>query len=422
MEKVIITCVIVIFIILCRAMKQDWSSPAVINVLWNSFFVFFAVVIFGDNIKWKYGGIIWMVLSWLFFFVGQIIGEKIEHPKKDNDSCDKEKTNLAQVVIICMILVSMLNPLIYLRAYGYSIHSLFNIRTLLVINNTIAVDRYSGGGLGGGIITVIGAIAYCSALCGGYMFIWCKGIFSKLLMIATLLPTIILTMITSGKIGTIAVVFLWIIGWVIACLEEKQTGIEISKKFSVLILSGGSIAFLILYLSMMLRIGTINAETKMIVDNKMQIYAFGQIQAFTEWFSRLDVFRYELGSNTFMVIARGLGLVERQQGVYGIIRGVVTNIFTQNRGIIQDFGIFGGLIYWGCSGIVAGWCYKGVKVRSQYGVLNNVLLATVYFAILYGFVISPWIYTSYIVAFLGFAGFVYFLDKMKINIMVRDKA
>lgn len=418
MEKLLIIGCVVSVLILCPCLKQDWSSPASLNVLWNSFFIILAVVFFGGNIQWKYGGIVWLLLSCVAFLAGQTIGERITNSgRKYFVAKNRTITNLVPLAVFCLILIGMLNPVIYLKAFGYSVTDIFNINALLSINTAIASDRYSGNGFESGLVVLIGAISYCIALCGGYMFGNCKKWISKLCMIMTILPMVFLTVITNAKVGTIAVVFLWITGWILSYLERNEQGVHISKKLLACICGGAIASFLVLYLSMMLRIGSLDKATKLIVDKKMQEYALGHIEAFTEWFHLQDYFQYDLGSNTFMVFARYLGLTERTQGVYDVLEGVSSNIFTQNRGIIQDFGMIGGLLFWLVFGVLAGWCYKNIKRDGRQRKISMMVLAAIYFSVFYGFIISPWIYTSYTVAIFGFCIFLYLLDAVKLSIV-----
>lgn len=422
MEQILLLIVIIGLILLCPILRQDWSSPATLNMLWNNVFITLAVVFFGGTIEWKYGGIIWLLLSCVVFLIGQIIGERLSF---ENDWIGVEEnkhiTNLVPIGVVCLILIGMLNPIIYLKEFGYSIMDIFDINVLLAINTEIALDRYYGNGFDSGIIVIIGAVSYCVALCGGYMFGYCKMRISKFCMMLSIMPMVVLTIITNAKVGTIAVVFLWITGWIISYIERTGKGIEISKHLLLFVIVGGVAFFLVLYVSMMLRIGTLDMETKLVVDKKMQEYALGHIEAFTEWFSMQNYYQYDFGSNTFMVFARYLGLTERAQGVYDALPGVSSNIFTQNRGIIHDFGVIGGLVYWMIVGVFAGRCYKNVKKYGRKKKMSMFLLAGIYFSVFYGFIISPWIYTSYVVAVVGFLLFLYLIDIVKLNIVRGNK-
>lgn len=419
--KCILVLMIILLLLFCKFLKQEWSSPASINALWNSFFVFFAVIFFGENIRWKYGGIVWIVLSCFCFLIGQFLGIRIlQSGVKSGREAEYKVTNLIPVVMVVLIVICMLNPVIYLKNFGYSISSIFNLNTLLSVNETIAADRYSGEGFESGIVVMIGAVSYCISLCGGYMFDNCRSYISKICMIATVLPTIALTIVTNAKLGTVTVAFFWATGWLISFLVRNGHGINLTKKIVMSIVGIGCVVFIILYLSMMLRIGSLDIETKSIVDTKMQEYAFGQIQAFSEWFAQLDVFSYDLGSNTFMVLARYLGNFERQQGVYEVLPNITTNIFTQNRGIIEDYGIVGGLIFWIYYGLIAGWCYKGVQICRHKKKIYIVVLAMIYFSVFYGFMISPWVYTTNLIAVIGFGIFIYIIEKIKISIVIKE--
>lgn len=196
-------------------------------------------------------------------------------------------------------------------------------------------------------------------------------------------------------------------------LNLERTGKILNKKivFKGIVVVVLGVAFL--DLTMLMRIGNINRETQTIVNNKFREYAFGQIEAFSVWFSRYKRTRLDWGSNTYMFLTNWLGLTVRKQGVYDLIPGVDTNIFTQNRGIIEDFGKIGGLLYWTMIGIASGISYKKVKAGSDNCICSKIILSALYFMILYGFIISPWIYSSYILAFIGFAFFLMVIRKFR---------
>ena len=291
MEKLLIIVCLLILLLLCNYYKQDWSSPASLNIIWNGFFLLFATVIFGGTVQWHYGGLFWILLSCLLFLIGQIMGGQIQFSTYRMQAPQEHRiTNLVPLAIFCMILVGMLNPIIYLRAFHYSVRNLFNINALLTINGMIASDRYSGGGFESPLVVLIGTVSYFIALCGGYMFDICKSKIAKICMITTVFPMIMLTVITNAKVGTIAAVFLWVTGWIVSYLERNHKGIHISGKLLFYGLVIGIGFFMILYVSMMFRIGSLDYSTKLIVDDKMQKYAFGHIQAFSEWFHLRDFY------------------------------------------------------------------------------------------------------------------------------------
>lgn len=54
---------------------------------------------------------------------------------------------------------------------------------------------------------------------------------------------------------------------------------------------------------------------------------------------------YSFGAMTFLGISNVLGVVQRVQGVYTALLGTSSNVYTVFRGIVEDFGIIGGIIF-----------------------------------------------------------------------------
>lgn len=412
----IILCFIVLFLVASFS-RQDWSSPAYLNLYWNLFFIFFAVFVFGTNIKWNFSGIWWILLSCFMFLIGQMIGNKIVINFSLRKAKGRKINGNPYFILIIIILLGFLNPLIYIESYGFSLHSIFDFKTLLHINTIIAQDRYSTQQIVvSGITVLLGALSYMGALSGGYMFV-CSTLFKeRFICICTLFPVIALALITNAKVGVIAIVFLWVIGLQIAYLDEHGKQMHITKILVIRLILIFIISIFLLDFIMMLRIGNVSTETQKIVNIKMQEYAFGQIESFAVWFKRFGDLTYDMGMNTFMFFANFLGLTVRKQGVYGLLDGLTSNIYTQNRGIITDFGIIGGLLYWFLLGVISGIVYRRVKGRFSHCIASKVILGAIYFSILYGFIISPWIYTSYVAAFIGFGIFLKYIRDFKYSI------
>lgn len=415
MEKIMILIIVILIAVLAKVLKQDFFSPAVINIYWNAFFILGAVVIFGAGIDWKYGGIIWLLLSCAACLIGQVVGTTVKFPKYERRHTFKR--NYLYLILVAAILLGIIEPLLYVRAFGYAVTDLLNINKLLQLNTEVAYDRYYGHQYNASAISsVLSIIIYMAALIGGYVFNYMKKCYGKILAVATLIPVLLLAIVTNAKVGVIASVFLWFIGWVLQSIHEKRTGKILSLK---LIIGGLVIAVLgiiFLDITMLMRIGSIDRETQLIVNQKLQEYAFGQIHSFTVWFQNMDAVGTDFGSNTFMFFTNWFGITERKQGVYDMMPGVVSNIFTINRGVIADFGVIGGLVFWMMNGFLGGVTYKKVMSGVQNCTVSMVLLGTIYFMILYGFIISPWIYSSYVLAFVGFGVFLIFIKKVRFSL------
>lgn len=415
MNQVLILIVFVALIVMHLWLKQDFLSPAVVNIYWNMFFILGAVILFGEGISWHYEGVWWTIGSCLLFLLGQVIGEAVCVPVPQRPYAPANN-NYIYLILLGVVALGFMNPLIYLRAFGYSISDIFNVQALLKLNTEVAYDRYYGHQFNAPPVAALFSILiYMGALIGGHCFVQMKTLVGKAISLVTMIPILVLAIITNAKVGVIACVFLWIIGWCVNSFNVKSTGRLLSKRTIYLGIVIAVLGIAFLDLTMLLRIGSIDRETQLIVNQKLQEYAFGQVQAFAEWFHKRGNLPVEGGSNTYMFLTNWLGLTERKQGVYDLMPGVVTNIYTQNRGIIMDYGVVGGLVYWTVLGVIAGRAFKKVKSGLHNCQFSMVILAAMYFAILYGFIISPWIYSSYVLAFVGYAIFLMILKVFRFS-------
>ena len=73
--------------------------------------------------------------------------------------------------------------------------------------------------------------------------------------------------------------------------------------------------------------------------------------------------------------------------------------------------MFGGLIYCFFRGIVTQYCIKRVTLGDIKTSISSCLIICMYFWNIYGFIISPWIYNSYILAIFAFEIFLFFVHK-----------
>jgi hypothetical protein len=118
----------------------------------------------------------------------------------------------------------------------------------------------------------------------------------------------------------------------------------------------------------------------------------------------------DLGTNTFLVFPMILGIVKRVQGVYeNIPNGYPSNIFTAFRGLISDYGMFLSVFLQLILSMVGNLIENQLLISRRPRILLQTVLAGCYFLILYGYIISPYIYFSYLAAFFVFFGYVYIL-------------
>lgn len=415
MERIILFIGIALLICFANILKQDLFSPAVINLYWNSLFLIGGVVVFGGHLEWDYRGILWLYVSMLMCFLGQLVGNRIN---VEICQCKKKDiSNLWPLGVVFMVCLSIMGSYFYIEAYGYRLKDLFDLNKLLEINSTIAYDRYYGHDVGVPQITIVlNTVSYAGCLIGGYIFNYTKGWFQKISTFLVFVPILLQTFINNAKAGFIASVFLWGTGWLVSYLRVQRRSMKVSFRLGIVLGILAIAGVIFLDLIMLLRIGRIDFETQQEVNEKMLNYAFGQIHAFSVWFSQNCDYGYGFGANTFMAIADWLGVSDRIQGIYELIEGTKSNVFTSNRGLIADFGVLGAQLFWFIFGIIGSVVYRIVKFKGEEGYFSSVFLASMLFFILYGFIISPWVYTSYIFAFAIFGVALLVLKYFKISI------
>lgn len=421
MEKILLVISLLFLLGSVKCLKQSWVSPAGINIIWNSLFIFCAVVLFGSEIDWQYAGIAWMVISCFLFLLGQVLGKRIMYSNKSRERniCENVSiTNVSYMALIVLTIFCLGRSLLYITAYGFHLAELLDIQKLLKINTVIANARYGENLISLGVMgKMMLVLSYFIALMGGYLFPYAKKSWERVSCVFVVCPVLANILITNVKSELIATVFLWISGYLTANLSRGEEKEILSPKVLRRLIGVGAACIILFDFVMMLRIGSINIETQRIVTRKLQTYAFGHIHAFSYWFGNVEELPYDLGSNTYMFFTNWLGVTVRKIGVYDPIEGISSNVFTQNRGIIADFGKIGGLIYWGVLGIISGTAYKVVNRGScNKQILAKGLLAAVYFSILYGFIISPWIYSSYVLALVIFIMALFVIRYFKISI------
>ena len=148
------------------------------------------------------------------------------------------------------------------------------------------------------------------------------------------------------------------------------------------------------------------------VEN-IRAYFFGYLSSFTQWAQNYNYDNLSMGLITFAGPADLIGLTDRGLGFYdeiSILGESHTNIFTALRGIIHDYSIFGGFIFFLLFGLLSTLAYKKC--------IENKILWIIPLSIFYAFTIySPLIsifnYNSIIAAWVILAISILFMPVIR---------
>lgn len=317
-------------------------------------------------------------------------------------SKDDQRRFLLLIVFVWMF--AMYSSIKALMTKGIDLLSLIDFDTLLETNYEMSKDRYSQSESHSSLSQALLVFSYLSPLLGGFYVRLLSSPKDKLCFL-TLLPGVMGALTQGVKMGIIVSVMLFLVGIIVASLVYHLP-MRVRPKYILFIILG-LVAFLgILILSMMFRIGRFDPVTFEIVSSKFVSYAFGHVPAFTQVFDsywHFDFYEHTLGGKSFLGITHYLGLLEREQGLYSEMlvitkAGQDTNVFTIFRIILDDFGIFFGLIWLVLIGAVNNICYRNV-VKGNHIAISATILAVTLFVIMWSFVTCALVYTSYVVMF-----------------------
>lgn len=349
----------------------------------------------------SYTGLYIILIFFIFCFLGFLVivrgKTKSKQLKKENEYYKQYNPVILRKLIILLLFIIIPISIVYLVQKGVSFSNLFDLDEILAINEISAINRYTGNSTSS-IFNIfnqikINLIYICALLSGVYFYIEEKNY--KLSYVVFFI-SIIELLFSNGKLGLILTCVLFIIGIIMGMLYQRDK-LDLSKsKYKVLFIFL-IFVMIVLYISMLFRVGDFSIKTQTEIQGKFVNYAFGSYYAFNDWFINNvhDLKILGFGVNTFMGIFNLLGLVTREQGVYKIMYTNSpwnTNVYTAFRGILEDYGLIGFLFFAFMFGVVTGIVYK--KYINRKKLRHMCLLGMCYLFVFFSVLGSPFVYSS----------------------------
>ncbi|MFD1772530.1 O-antigen polymerase [Paenibacillus rhizophilus] len=397
--------IILLYILYTKKIKK--LSPAISMQFFWIIFISLALVFAGD-INIGYLGIIWIIISINFYSFGSIVANGFYTKKSVPEKEVFWTINYAycKKILIVAVTLFMVSSLYSIISTGIRFSTFLDLNQLFDLNAQNAQDRYLNQfnfSLGERVRLQINTIlSYFTPFLSGIFLVVSKNIKDKVLCWISFIPTIIGLLSSNAKLGLIVVVFFFVCGILTTQLLLYKKIPELNIRVIIKIVALIVIFFLLLFIAMILRAGRYDAYMIEILKIKFVNYIFGSVFAFDYWFNSTDTTQLYFGARTFNAVTNILGTFAREQGVYKLFYSegfYNTNVYTVFRGIIEDFGKIGGLIFMYTSGVIAGYSHRNILSNKPSAVCYAVLSAN-YFFILYSFIISPWSYTSLIAVFI----------------------
>lgn len=357
----------------------------------------------------KYTGIIFILVCLLFFNLGPMSAqmERMEEYVDARYSYIIFNEKRLLTLLVVFIVLGFYNPIQTIVSHGFHLSSLLDFSSLLKVNNSLSVSRYTEHTSNGLFAQFFLIFSYTAPLLGGFCLPTFTSKKEKWFCCASLLPLLFAGLTQGVKMGIITSIFVFISGYYVSSILQ---GKEIKVKTSTIFKFGlGMVAlFAILLLSMMFRIGRFDLSTFYVVTDKFVAYAFGHLPAFDLWFDKQpwisDTLTY--GAKMFLGITNFLGILKRVQGLYTDFStistgGSATNVYTIFRVFIDDFGIILCPVVFFFLGLLIQRVYRRLLQLDNYRI-NSTLCVSFLFMTFWSFVTSVFVYTSYICMFVVF--------------------
>lgn len=364
--------------------RRMLNTPGYLMIEWW-FFLCVAFLIL-DDMKISYAGIYWIMISTFMYYLGYCFGynTKVSGVYLFK-SVRFRSTTLKTIILTFSVFLIPYGIYGYIKSGGIS-----NVAN-------VAKEYYSSADFErpSFLEAFIPLLSYSVSLFGGAFFSISKNR-SKYWALLVFVYPIVSMATSSGKLGVVLSVFLFMIGVLLVSqnddnMNDKNIVVRLVMKYGVIFLP----IVLLLFMSLLWRMGGNDNYLRGVAFKKFVTYAFGSTAAFCDWFTSNEVLSYGLGMNTFAVVPKLLGIIKLQKGVYNALVTTEvwnTNVYTAFRGIIIDFGYFGGIVFNSLIGMVAGVSVKRYKKTES--IFSFIVMAMSYLFVFYSMIISPFIYTN----------------------------
>lgn len=429
---IILILLFIVLILFSRVFSPSFLHPIRLIIIFWAMIIVLPVFYWMQRSDFSGGSYFWIVGFLFFMELGATVCKRSYGSQfasgEIKESILANGRSKSWIYLKAIVILGFVSVVVTLITNGIQLSSVFSINGILNVNTYYSSYRSSGRIANASMFSqILSLFIYLSALCGGYCFNYANAFdkSKRLWCVISIFPAILITLLTSGKSGTIASAILWLCAWCVSRAEMygclPRVSFKIIRRVSILAI----VLLGLLYLAMLLRVGDFSVGTRQAILNKLYTYAFGQTLNFDLWFTRdAKLLGDGLGYNTYMVLPHILGIGNRISGVYYVIAGSAGNVFTAFRGVIQDFGIIGGLLFGFLKGFITEYAYLMVcRKDSLHGNNSKAVLFAEYFWGIYAFIISAWIYTSYFLMPFAFGIFLYFYHRaLIVRIRVRAHA
>lgn len=330
----------------------------------------------------------------------------------------KPRVDTTKLAIIMLLLsgLGMLAAVQLIVSKGFGLNSLLSVSSYVNMANQLSIDRYTGGSISG-IITILLAMGYAGALCGGLLFASTKSPLLRGIALLSILPLLVFTIVYTTRATTLYGLIMFASSNIVGKALQERPKLKLFNRTNIILGLVGLIVIPGLFLvTQIARAGIDGANLEIILKvlHHLRSWFAGNVSGFSVWID--NQFQPEApnwGLYTFSGIFDLLGIEKRAPGVFKTMvfiepeRINATNIYTLFRFLIADFGIIGTILVM----YIIGFFSKVLLMKVLAGDMTGApILSGIYVIGLWSFVASMVAYNSILVAIAIFTILVYLLS------------
>ncbi len=393
---------ILIYALIQKKHSKSWVTPAVLfSLFWFCFTFFPLVFMFSVPIS-PWGTVLIVFCVFIFGLPSLLTRHKFALAMNTSNKYDNKNIYGGTFLRTCFYIIQIfviLCVFVNLSLQGLSVENFIN--SPLETANKYLNLRYSGD-IQPNIFAQVGVLLNYTGVCIGGLILNSKKRKISIFFLS-FIPAALHMIIYADKGTLFLCIAFFYAGIIVSRLNHGDTTLT-NRKSSKTIFYSLVILTPILIFSFLAR-GIGSGDASQTVDNLiyyLSSYAFGHLYAFSDWFSSYllgessQVYFHDKnmswGFSTFMAIFRLLGdttsVPDGYYDEYFQYKNLLkTNIYTIYRGLIQDFGVIGTILYMLLSGTLFNTAYLLILKR------KTPILSTSIYICMVGY-----IYTSFIIS------------------------
>jgi oligosaccharide repeat unit polymerase len=350
-----------------RLLAGTWLQPAAFFALWWCF-AGILPMIFAPQEYVGVGAIMWIIVACIAVTLGAVAGNggfQTRRPRIVVPPSAAE-IRILSVVLILAFLLGIASGVSSVIESGIPLSDIFDIQRLVVVTNQMYITQHVDvEETARGLTQILLPFAYLAPGIGGIIWVARPKFGWRLLAIASLFPSLMVTVLQTTKAAVLLSLMLWLSGYFATRLRSGKLAVFTRGHVILgLVLAGaGTLLFLATSLA---RLGSTDLGLINTATGKLLGAAFGHMTVLSHWLVDYwnQPFDPTLGKFTFAGPLELAGAGRRMPGLFEslveLIGGETSNVYTGFRPLIQDFTLPGAIAALAIVGFVGGASFRMV--------------------------------------------------------------